>query len=879
MHERVARVCLRLLRRTLSAGGADRGLADDAAVTLGDRLVSARRRGIAAFAWRALAEYVTCAWIAARAAGGWRQVISADRIQPATAHRRMPMLFDDLRHTGRRLRARPGIVLGTAAMLGLAVGLTTAMFTVVDALMLRPVPFADADRLARVYMRSARGGRFAVSHAVYDAWRRAGIFEVVEGATAGSTTLQSPRGETVQTSARISAGLFDLLGVAPVRGRGFVSGEGRAGTDDRAIISEQLWRTAFDADPAIVGREVQLDGQRAVIVGVMPADFRFPSWNTTLWRPIDYGSPPAGLERDLPSAYVKFARGRPDADSLAAATRTAIAADSSVAALTAAPYPLATVRLDDYHEKAIPLLSAGVGLVFLVLSANVCGLLLGRLSARRREFGTCSALGASRGRLLRQALLEHGAIGVLGAVAGVGVAWTLLSAFRGLLPEALLIRTLNPVDLDPRALAMASAAGVVAALVAGLAPAWIGTRVDPIVSLRASGRAGTETRAARRTTRALLTAEIALACTMLVGATLLVRSFVNVASEGRGLRTDNVVVATVVVPPAARTRPAQVALLGTLRDRLQALPGVERIAISFGAPPDGGYIHFGDGWQSDVPGAGSLNLEVESYDVGPDFFELYEIPLIRGRVFRDGDDAGTVIVGERLAAILWPGLDPIGRTFLFDKRPRLVIGLARELNLPSIDARANRPEFYKPFPAIAGSVAISLACRGGCPAEPIIRQHIAATSAALRTTAVDRLDDVYGEQIARPRAAAAIGLVFAAVALVASAAGLFTVLNAAVSRRRREFGIRTALGARTGEIGRIVLTDGARVTAVGLAIGAAGAWAIGRALSSLYYGVTVLDPWTWAIVAMTVAATAAVASWRPALQAMRVDPVTLLRDE
>jgi predicted permease len=440
-------------------------------------------------------------------------------------------------------------MLAAAAMLALGIGLTTAMFTVVDALILRPVPFRDAARLTRVMMFTKNGGRNSVGPAVLEGWRKSPAFEAAEGATTGKSIVETGVGPLVRASARVSPAMFAMLGVRPIRGRVFDATEGRAGSDDRVVLSEDLWRSAFGADPELVGRRLTIDGASLLVVGVMPRAFRFPEWNTVVWKPIDFSAPPLALSGELPQAFVRVAAGVPSRDAMRIVTEAARAADATLTAqMQATPRPLSGATPGFYDQRALPLLAGGVGLVFLVLCANVCSLLLARLTARQREFRMCAALGASRARLLRQAAIEHGLLGVIGAGLGVALAWALVSMSRAFLPEAFLLRTLNPVDLDARALVVAASGGLVAALAAGVLPAWIGTRPDAGSALGRAERTSTETRAARVLTRTLLVAEVAFACTLLVGAALLVRSFLNLASVDRGLRTDGVMTAWIGLP-------------------------------------------------------------------------------------------------------------------------------------------------------------------------------------------------------------------------------------------------------------------------------------------------------------------------------------------
>ncbi|MBA2604764.1 MAG: ABC transporter permease, partial [Acidobacteria bacterium] len=779
-------------------------------------------------------------------------------------------LSQDVRYAARTLGRRPGATAAAAAMLGLGIGITTAMFTIVDALILRPVPLHNPDELAFVYMGNDRGGRTAVAPAVLHAWQESVAFAGAESAVPDTALVDVNGAVVARGIARVTPGLFELLGgVRPIRGRLFDESEVRAGTNDRVLLSEDLWRTLYQADPAIVGRPVSIDGEPLVVVGVLPADFRFPSWDTVIWRAVDFEATPASKANELPRVYVRFASNVPGPDALRIATDAARAADTANAELHLRVKPLAGLVLDPYYQRAVPLLGGGVILVFLVLCANVSSLLLARWTTRRREFSMRSALGASRGRLIRQAFVESSALGMIGVVAGVAIAWMLVSLSRTFLPEAFLLRTLNPLNIDARALAVTSVSGIAATVMAGLLPAWIGTRADFSGSLRVTERSGTETRAARGVTRALLVAEVALACTLLVGATLLVRSFINLAHAERGLDVDGVLVTSLSLgPPAFPDRAARQTAARLIEERVRRLPGVQHVAWSYGLPPDGGAISFGK-WQSDAPGNPVVDMNVDRYRVGPEFFELYNIPLLRGRTFEPSDGQGSVVIGERLARTLWPGQEPIGRIFRFQEERFEVVGLVREIHHPSLDATIDRPEFYEPFAGVGSYAMMSIRCGATCPNTAFIRQQVLATHSAVRVVTAQALEDVYIEQLARPRAAAALGFAFAGVAVLAAAGGLFSVLSYAVGRRRREFGIRTALGASPDQIRRLVLRDGFVVAGWGVAIGCVAAWSLGRALVSLQYGVTTSDPLTWTIVFGVLGLTTLASSWRPARQAMR----------
>ncbi len=802
-----------------------------------------------------------------------------DRVRDVRAGALIDSLLHDMRYAIRMFHRRPGGTLAAAAMLAVAIGVTSAMFTLVDALLLRPVPFSAPDELAHLWMRDEHGGVITVAPAVLEAWRKCGAFAAVESADGDSALLELDGGAVaVRGMARVTPGVFDLLGgVRPIRGRLFVAADAAAGNNDRVLLSEDVWRSLYHHDPDIIGRRVTIAGESLTVIGILPAAFRFPDWNTVIWKPVEVSTSATGGTAPRARAYVRFARNMPRADAERVATAAGRAADPANAGKRVQVNPLAGLVLDAYYQRAVPVLAGAVGLMFLVLCANVSSLLLARLTVRQREFSVRSALGASRGRLLRQGLAESLMLGALAIALGLGVGWLLVSIARTFLPEAFLIRTLNPLDLDARATLFASASGFAATLAAGLLPAWLGSRMQASESLRLTDRGATDTRGARQAMRALLTAEVALACVLLVGATLLVRSFMNLAHADRGLDSKGVMTATLSFPRAAfPDATSRAAAAQSIEEQVRALPGVRLASWSYGMPPAGGAISFGN-WTSDV--GRTVDMTVDRYSVGPQLFALYGIPLLQGRPFDSSDHQGVVIVGQRLAEALWPGADPIGHTFSFLQERFQVIGVAREIHHPSLDPRVDRPEFYEPFAGIGSYANLSLRCDAGCPDPALIRQRIALGHPAARIVSVRSLDDVYFEDLARPRASAALAFVFAVIATIAAAGGLFSVLSYAVARRRREFGIRTALGASGAQIGALIVRDGMSVALTGLGIGALGAGALARVLGSLQYGVTMRDPSSWMIVFAVLTITSILASWRPARHATLVNPVLLLREE
>jgi predicted permease len=796
----------------------------------------------------------------------------------------MQTLVDDLRHALRRLRAQRSTALVAGGMLALAIAVTSAMLTIVDHMLLRPVPYRDPATLVSVYVGTGPHAMLPyVTGDVVQAWQGSGAFSAVAGVVQQVAILDGQSGLTTKGTVWITPGAFEMLGVSPLQGRTFMDGEGRPGTEDRVIISESVWRSEYASDPQIIGRRIRLSGDQATVVGVMPRMFHFPYWQTEVWRPYDLSAPPPSAGRRPVMAY---ARVRPEIPTADAAR---IATDAASALLPAEGEPrhvilrnVAAGFLDDYSRTAIGVLAGAVGLVFLVLCANVTNLILARASARQQEFGVCSALGASRGRLLREALLESGVITVAATAVGLCGAWTLVNAAQSILPEDFLVRTLNPVQMDLRAIVATALLGLIALLTAGATPAWIGTAMNPADTLRAGGRAGTATRAVRMLTKSLLIGEVALSTALLVGAGVLVASFVKLMAIDPGLDVRNVVTAWITLPEFSfKDRGARTAFSRALQRQLEQVPGVDRVALSNGLPPESGGNTL-DPIQSDVPGASEQRFGVLFYGVAPEFFQVYGIQILQGRSLQPGDLPNQAIVSEQLAKRLWPNTSAVGHTFTLKgwKNSYQVVGVSREVRTTTVlDPLDDLPEFYTPLTLGGTQVGVGLRCVTRCPDESTIRERVRATNPNALVSSIQPLRTAYAEQFARPRAASTLGFAFAVVSLIAAAGGLFSVLSYTVGRRRREFGIRIAMGAQRHEIGRLVLKDGMSIAVAGLALGAASAWMLSRAIATLAFGVTVANPLVWATTIVVIGVATLMAVWRPAVTAMRADPLMLLRDE
>jgi putative ABC transport system permease protein len=779
-------------------------------------------------------------------------------------------LIQDARYAVRSLARRPRSIVAAAGLLALAIGLATAMFTVVDALMLRPAPFMNPDLLASLSVRGRVNGE------TLQAWKASPVFAGVEAASSDTALITTDAGDFRRNVAAVTPGIFDLLGgVHPIRGRLFDPDDGRPGRTDRALVSEDIWRTLYGSDPALVGRTITVDSQPLVVVGILPASFKFPRRSTVVWRARQI----AAAER-ASDPYVRFAPGVPRDEALRVATSLANAVKPLLAEDRVAARPLGA-DLDPFYARAIPFLSGGVALLFVVLCANAASLRLTSLAARSREFGTLAALGASRSRLVRQTMFECVLIGAAGCMAGLGLAWALIAIARVGLPTAALAHSLAPLTINARALLVTSMAGLVAILGVGLIPALTATRMQ-VSNLLQAGRGGTDPPRVRRATRALLVGQFALSCTLVLGAALLARSFVSLVSADRGFDPGNMLVADFALnqqtlpSPESRDAAAQ-----TVEDAARTLPGIRNVTWTYGTPPAGGVISVAE-WLADTPGAVPITMRVYRFIVGPDFFDTFGVPILRGGTF-DPSDPTSILIAERLAHALWPGEDPVGRHVrVVEERQSAnlrVAGVVRDLHFPSLDPGADAPQIYMRYRSGGARRMLSLRCDGPCPNPSLVWRRMAGAHPAVQVVAVRPLEATYTAEFVGPRAASVLVLVFAVTALLASAAGLFSLLNQSVAHRRREFGIRAALGATPAQVRRLVWREGLTVALGGTALGwLGGAW-LSRALTSFLFRTSPLDPVSLVVVTVVLTCAVVAASWVPVRGAGRMSPVRLLREE
>lgn len=770
----------------------------------------------------------------------------------------------------RRTPWRSAAILGT---LSLAIGMATTMVAVVDALLVRPVPFPNAHELAVLSLRNGLLGSGAASQPMFSAWKNLENLGAVEGAVADRTLVETEGGGAAATVARVSPGLLTLLGgVHPIAGRLFLSNE----SSGRILISETLWESTFARRVDIIGQAVRIDGERLEVVGVLPATFRFPSRSTTIWRVTDFADPQT---TQRPIVYVRLAADARRQLALEVATEAARrAAPQYSEKWRAEAEPLADYLGDRYYRRAVPLLAGGVALLCIVLATNAAGLMLLAVLGRRREIAICHALGASRRRMLVDFASETLLISIASIAGGLFISVWLVELCRTTLDAASLMRGLNTVTLDSRSITMAFAFGFATSAIVGLST-WFAARIDgkasDFIQLRVSGAVGIAGGPATRAREALVLAQVSLVTFLGFTALLLVRSFVTLSAIEPGFDPSGMQVAHVGFPAAAfPTEELRLQAARSLRTEAETIPGVRGATWSYGTPPGGGITDTGL-WTPLDSANPSREFSAHRFYVEPDFFAVYDLKLAAGRAFLSSDSAMATVISERLAASLWPGEDPVGRRFLFEGAEKTVIGVVKEVRWPTLGELKDVPQYYQRL--VFPGAMLTMACAGPCPSETLIRQRLHSASRGARVGSIHQPSALYRQELAKPVAMATFGLAISVVAICAGAAGLFSLLAQFVAVRRREFAIRACLGAPRGALRSIVWRQALVVVAPGLLLGALGAQWSSRALTGLVTSegsaITL-----WAAIASIVAMLVVCAAWAPLRAASRIAPIELLRE-
>jgi putative ABC transport system permease protein len=795
--------------------------------------------------------------------------------------------MNDLRYALRLLRKSRLFTLTIVVTLAIGIGATTAIFSVVNAVLLRPLPYAEPDRLMQIAEKNdaLRLPVFGVSALNYLSWKeQSKTFEQM-GAIQFTTFTLSGRGDPETYPGNgITPSLMPLLGLQPVAGRTFTDAEDKPGGPQVALISEALWRRRFDADPGVVGKPATLNGTAYTIIGIAPRALTLLT-NGEVWVPLVIDP-----TKEMRLNHVLFAVGRLRPG---ITVREAQAEMDLIAANVGRQYPevkdwginlitFANTFVSTQLRTALLVLLGAVIFVLVIVSANVANLLLARALERQKEIAIRAALGAGRARLLRQLLIESLALSTFGGIAGVAAAAALIRLLETSLPPNVL--PVPDIGLDPMVIAFAVGITLVTGIVFGLAPAWQATTVDVNATLKTVGRSSSGgVKPLLR--KALAGAELALATVLLIGAALLVRSLLELQRVPLGFEPEGVISFQISLPATKYNMPKRIAFHRDLVNALKTIPGVRNAALSSGIP-----FGIGNYTTSAVtaPGKSALpagtSVPIDWRVVSPGYFEAMKIPLQRGRDFADGDTEtapAVMIVSRATARTLWGGDDPIGRIVRrpADGKDFTVVGVVGDVRSTTLNRESPALYYssgYRTWPLMdvvvrpAGDAATVMAA---------IRQKVKDLDPELPLSNVRPASEWVSTSAAQPRLNAALLGVFAVVALLVSAIGTYGVLAYSVSQRTKELGLRLALGADRGRVLRLVVREGMTVGIAGIALGILAAAGVTRVLSALVFGVSVWDPPTYLAVSALLALVALASCAVPAFRASRVDPMEALRLE
>jgi predicted permease len=815
-------------------------------------------------------------------------------------------LIDDFKYGYRQLVKSPGFSITAILTLALAIGANTAVFSLVDAVLLKSIPYPQPERLGTMGAIYTRGGveierertGMAVTGAGWEALKNqsTSVDAALYGGLTSPVSLVTPSQTLSVEPQRVSAGYFRVLGVPPAMGREFSAEEDVAGGPALAILSDRLWRSAFNGDPAVVGQRVMLKAEPHVVVGVMPPSFR-SNVDADLWTPLR----PSKIGEGAGNNYGVVARLKDGVSWAQAAGEAGAAVDSTVTRRTSdsgvtRTHVLMPLQQQMTGDVRLPLvlLSAAVGVVLLVACVNLAGLLLARAGRRTREIATRLAVGGNRKAVTRQLLIESLMLALAGGVAGLAVGATALQGLKATATN-LLLTPWGEVALDGRVLSVTVGLTVLTAILFGLVPAIQATRLDLQAALSEGGTRAVAGGAKGRPRRLLVVAEVALGVVLLVGAGLLIRTFVYLESLPAGFDPANVVAVSASLEDARYEKHESIEhLFARSLERLRSMPGVESAAISLGLPYErilnmGARLVNGD-TRSDFV------FTTATY-VTPGYFETLRMPLIAGRTFRDSDtrtSAPAAIVNEAFARRYFKDRDPVGQYIFSSGLVREVVGVVSNVqqrggfqNYGPIDAL---PGFYVPFSQFPGgglrtihgwfsTAWIVRQAYDGAASEPVMRRAMAEIDPQLAVSAVRDVDAVRSNTLSRQRILMLLVGALGGLALFLSAIGIHALISSGVTERTRELGIRMALGATVGQTVRDAALPGILMAVAGLGAGCLVAYGASGYIRNLLWGVKEDDPLTFVAVIGALLTVAIAASVIPALRVRKLDPVSLLRSE
>jgi predicted permease len=837
---------------------------------------------------------------ALRALGGVAQIQEECRDMRRTQY--IDQLWQDLQYAVRVLRKSPTFTFILVLTLALSIGANSAIFSVIDAVLLRPLPYPEPSRLTRVFYSSAEYPTFPLNPFDFLDFRsRNHSFEGLAAYSRGDMQL-SGAGRPVRLHGfRVTAAYFRVLGIQPAHGREFDFGDERPGNFRIAILSDRLWRSQFAADPGIVGRKIMLDSQPFTVVGVMPPGIDHPgnrynavAYGDTVdfWWPFTFEGNPNNRGSHYIEGIGRLRRGMgPEAaQSDLDAIRTQIAREhpgqNNWHPLV---NPLYQEIVRPVHQMLLLLLGA-VGLVLLIACANAANLLLARAATRQREMAVRTALGAGRSRLIRQMFAESLVIALLGGGLGAALAAGGVSALVSRLPSG--FPRAAAIHVNGSVLGFTLIIALATGFLFGLAPALQAARSDPQSGLKEGGRGGTGGRRYGRVRNILVIAEIGLACVLLIGAGLLLRSFVNMLNTQPGFRAERLLTASISLPQAQYKGIKTPLFYARLAQDLASLPGVEAAGMASDLPWTGYDDNIGGFTVEGKPKEVAESSHARYHLASPDYFKALGVPLLRGRFFDDRDKpeppaVPVMLINQAMAREYWAGEDAVGKRIAFSDNPKpddwmTVVGVVGDVKDKPEDAAA-QPALWWPLsqaPVLVPSMAVALRSNGD-PASLAnqVRRTVEHLDPNLAVSDIRMMDQIAHESFSTARFSLLLVTLFAGLALALAAIGIYGVIAYSVSQRTQEFGMRMALGAPPIRVMRMVMAQGIRLAVIGTTFGLSGALVLTRLMGTFLYGVRGSDPLTFGAVSVVAILTAVSACYPSARRATSADPMTALRAE
>ena len=816
----------------------------------------------------------------------------------------MNTLLQDLRYGVRMLLKNPGVAAVAILTLALGIGANTALFSVVNAVLLQPLPYREPDRLVSVWASLPDRGRWRVTPANFLDWKKQNTTFTDMAAYGASTMTLTGDGEPEQLlGTRASAGYFWVLGMEPSLGRSFLPEEHEPGKNQVVVLGHSLWQRRFGGRADVINKSITLNGTNYIVVGVMPPGI-YPSWPTTsgqlsfnpdqqqFWVPMAFTSEWASLR----TAGVLGVIGRLKPNVTMEQTQAEM---TTIAARLAQEYPVnkgVGIVINPLMDEvvgdvrpALLMLLAAVALVLLIACANIAGLLLAQHATRRKEIAIRGALGAARSRLLRQLLLEGVLLSLLGTAAGVLIGRVGVDLILKLIPQQ--IPRLDQIQLDWRMFGFTLALSLVTCLVFGLVPAWQASRADLHGALEQSGRGSTPGR--QRFRQLLVVFQTSMAVMLVIGAGLLIKSFWRLQRVDPGFKAERVIALGLTLPASKYNEPRQInSFYNQLLERVAAVPGVQAATIAYDHPLEANWVDSFriEGRPDPRPGEG---LSANFNPVGPDYFNTVGARIISGRSFTaqdDQDHPGVAIVNEAFVRQYFSNDNAIGQRIKPSPPARIwqnqrftsfeIVGVVRNVKSSGLNAETD-PAYYLPASQAPLQDMTILVRTSGDPVAvvPSLRQAVWSIDPNQPIATVKTMEQIVSDSMAQPRLNMAVMALFGGLALILAAVGLYGLLSYSVTQRTKEMGIRMALGAQVNDVLGLVVKQGMALALVGEAIGLAGAFALTRLMRGLLFGVTPTDATTFIAVAGVLTTIALLACYLPARRATKVDPLNALRYE